>query len=161
VAGSLMAGLLHPLTGLDHVLMIIAVSAWASMLAPSGRVAIAACLALAVGVGALLPVGGGAPLEAGIALTVVGAGILLAVGRRWPLWATALLATTFALIHGFAQGSEGPARSAAYVSGLVVATGALALGVSFLSNRLRHRQPWLRAGGAASAAAGLSLLVAN
>ncbi len=55
---NLVAGVLHPLTGLDHVLMIVAVSAWAALLAPSGRLLVAACLALFVALGALLPVGG-------------------------------------------------------------------------------------------------------
>jgi urease accessory protein len=161
IGQNLMAGLLHPLTGVDHLLMIIAVSAWAALLASAGRLAVAACLAVFVGIGALLPVSGGAALEGAIATTVVGAGILLAVGRRWPLWATALLAAGFALVHGFAHGAEGPARSAAYVSGLVATTAALALIVSYLASLLRRRQVWLRTGGALSAAAGLSALLAN
>lgn len=161
IGQNLMAGLLHPLTGLDHLLMIMAVSAWAALLAPAGRVGVATCLALFVGIGALLPVNGGAALEGAIATTVVGAGILLAVGRQWPLWATALLAAGFALIHGFAHGAEGPARSAAYIAGLVATTGALALIVSYLASLLRRRQDWLRAGGALSAAAGLSALLAS
>lgn len=161
VGHNLMAGLLHSLTGLDHLLMIIAVSAWAALLASAGRIAVAACLALFVGVGALLPVSGGAALEGAIASTVVGAGILLAIGRKWPIWATGLLAAGFALIHGFAHGAEGPARSAAYILGLVATTCALALIVSYLASLLRRQQIWLRAGGALSAAAGLSALFAN
>ena len=43
-----MAGLMHPLTGLDHVLMIIATSLWAAQLQPAGRVMVAACLGLFV-----------------------------------------------------------------------------------------------------------------
>jgi urease accessory protein len=156
---NLMAGLLHPLTGLDHVLMIVAVSAWAALLAPAGRVTVAASLAVFVGIGALLPIGGGAALEATIALTVVGSGILLAVGRRWPLWATAVLAACFALIHGFAHGTEGPGRSGLYVTGLMVMTGVLALIVSFVAARLRSRPLWLRATGLASAALGMAAMV--
>lgn len=154
VGENLMAGLLHPLTGLDHVLMIVAVSAWASLLAPRGRVVVAAALALFVGVGALLPVGGSAKLEAAIALTVVGAGVLLAVGRRWPLWASSALAAGFALIHGFAHGAEGPGRSSAYIFGLVLASAVLALVVSFAAARVQRHPLWLRAAGLLSAATG-------
>ena len=50
----LLAGTLHPLTGLDHLLMIIAISAWASLLAPAGRIVVATCLALFVGIGAVI-----------------------------------------------------------------------------------------------------------
>src|SRR5690606_497933 len=67
VADNLVTGLMHPLGGLDHLLMIVAVSAWAALLQPAGRIVVAACLALFVGVGALLPVSGGAALEAAIA----------------------------------------------------------------------------------------------
>lgn len=151
---NLMAGVLHPLTGLDHMLMIVAVSAWAALLAPSSRVGIAACLALFVGVGALVPVSGGPALEAAIALTVMGAGVLLAVGRRWSLWATGALSAVFALVHGFAHGAEAPAQSPAYVAGLMLATAALAILVSFAAAGLHPRTPWLRITGIVSAAAG-------
>lgn len=157
--GSLMAGLVHPLSGLDHVLMIIAVSAWAGGLPAAGRVMVAACLAVFVGAGALLPVAGGAALEAGIALTVVGAGMLLALGRRWPTWATGMLAAVFALIHGFAHGAEGPGRSLFYVAGLVCATGGLALASAFIAARLGQQNLLLRAAGGVGAAAGTWALI--
>jgi urease accessory protein len=154
---NLVEGLLHPLTGLDHVLMLLAVSAWAALLRPAGRVLVAACLAVAVGIGALLPVGSGMLVESAIALTVVGAGILLAMGRRWPVWATSAVAAVFALVHGFAHGAEGPA-SGAYVGGLVLATGAAALLVSNLTALVRPRLLWLRSAGVASAALGVATL---
>lgn len=155
-----MAGLTHPLTGADHVLMIVAVSAWAAQQKPAGRVMIALCLGFFVAIGALAPVAppAGPGLEAAIALTVVGSGILLAAGRRWPLWATACFAALFALIHGFAHGAEGPATSVRYVPGLVVATMGLALAAAFLAARLQTRGNWLRLMGVASAVAGLAAL---
>lgn len=159
-AQDFLAGLAHPLSGLDHLLMIMAVSAWAALLPAAGRVAVAACLALFVALGAALPVAPqpGVALEAAIALTVVGAGILLAMGRRWPLWATAATAATFALIHGFAHGAEGPSESLLYVPGLVVATALLALAVSFGVARVQAQRAWVRAGGWLSAATGALLL---
>ncbi|MDQ2639902.1 MAG: HupE/UreJ family protein [Pseudomonadota bacterium] len=159
-AGHLMAGMLHPLTGLDHVLMIVAVSAWSALLPMHGRIAVAACLALFVGVGALLPVGGGPLLESAIALTVVGSGLLLAIGRRAPLWASGALAAGFALIHGFAHGAEGPAQSGLYVPGLVISTALLAALVSQAAVRLSAHASFLRIAGAASAAVGAAALTA-
>jgi urease accessory protein len=157
---SFMAGLLHPLTGLDHVLMIAAISAWAAMLRPLQRVAVAACLAGSVAVGAVLPFAPvhGAGLEAAIGLTVVGSGILLAMSRRWPLWATGLLASGFAMIHGLAHGAEGPA-TAAYVTALAISTGTLALAVTCLAARLRAGNTWWRVGGVATAAAGAAAIL--
>jgi urease accessory protein len=130
-----MAGLVHPLGGLDHVLMIVAVGAWAAVLAPAGRWLVAASLGLFVAVGALLPVAAGAGLEVALALTVAAACLLLARGRRWPAWSGASLAGLFALVHGFAHGAEGPPHQALYVPGLVVATSGLALAASMLVAR--------------------------
>jgi len=158
-----MAGMAHPLTGLDHVLMIVAVSAWAALLKPAERIGIAACLGAFVAIGALAPWSpvAGSTLEAALALTVIGAGVLLAVGRRWPVWATSSLAALFALIHGFAHGAEGPAASPLYVPGLVVATAGMALMVSFLAAKLPAHRDWPRALGVLSAAAGATALFGN
>jgi urease accessory protein len=150
-----MTGLMHPLSGLDHVLMIVVVSAWAAQLQPAGRVMVAACLGLFVAVGAVAPAAvAGQGLEAAIALTVIGAGILLAVGRRWPVWVTASVAALFALVHGLAHGAEGTATSDSYVPGLVVATAGLALLVSFAAARLQSHRSWLRFCGALGAISG-------
>jgi urease accessory protein len=163
VGENIVAGLMHPFTGLDHVLMIAAVSAWAAMLKPAGRIVVAACLAVFVAIGAVLPsaLTSGAALEAGIALTVVGSGMLLAMGRRWPLWATGTVAALFAMIHGFAHGAEGPADSMAYVPGLAIATGGLALAVSILAARLSAQRIWLRIAGALGVVAGATALISN
>lgn len=154
---NLVEGLVHPLGGLDHLLMLVAIGAWAALLQPAGRIVVAACLALFVGIGALLPVGNGILVEAAIALTVIGAGTLLALGRRWPLWATSALGAVFALVHGFAHGAEGPAAGA-YVIGLMLATGAAAWLVSTVTARLQPQKLWLRVTGIASAALGVAAL---
>jgi len=154
------AGLMHPLSGLDHVLMIVAVSAWAAQLAPAGRVIVAASLGLFVAVGALAAVAApaGPALEAAIALTVVGSGALLAAGRRWPAWIAASFAALFAFMHGLAHGAEGAATSGSYVLGVVAATVELALLVSFLAARMRSHRGWLRLIGAMGAVAGAVVL---
>lgn len=155
-----MAGLMHPLTGLDHVLMIVAVGLWAAQLKAAGRVVVAACLGVFVALGALLPAAplAGPGLEIAIALTVIGAGILLAVGRRWPVWATASFAALFALVHGFAHGAEGPAASSFYVPGLTAATAGLALIISFIAARMQAHRMWLRLAGVAAALTGAAAL---
>jgi urease accessory protein len=160
VGQDFVAGVLHPLSGLDHVLMIVAVSAWSGAMSNQGRLVVAACLALFVAVGAVLPFApvADAPLEAAIALTVLGSGLLLALGRRWPLAASATLAALFAMIHGFAHGAEGPAGSMVYVPGLALATGGLALGVSFLASQLQSQRRWLQCAGLLSAITGVALL---
>jgi urease accessory protein len=161
VGAGFVAGLMHPLSGLDHVLMIVAVSLWAAQLPAMGRVVVAASLGLFVAIGALAPVAppAGPGLEAAIALTVIGSGILLAIGRRWSLPVTAAFAALFALIHGFAHGAEGPAAgSSLYVPGLVAATVGLALLVSFVAARLQARRGWLRIAGVLGAITGTAAL---
>ncbi|MEO8313671.1 MAG: HupE/UreJ family protein [Pseudomonadota bacterium] len=159
VGQNFVAGMMHPLTGLDHILMIVAVSAWAGAMPRTGRVIVPACLAVFVAIGALAPVQiSGPALEASVALTVMGAGMLLALGHRWPTWATAVLAALFALIHGFAHGAEGPMESLTYVPGLAAATGGLALAVSFLAAGLQSHRGWMRSIGLASATFGVVAL---
>ena len=68
------------------------------------------------------------------------------------------LAALFAVIHGFAHGAEGPAGSLAYVPGLALATGVLALGVSYLAMRLQSQRRWLQLAGMLGAATGVALL---
>lgn len=156
---TLLAGLLHPLSGLDHVLMIVAVSAWAALLPLSGRMLVVACLALFVTLGAALPLApAGAGLEMALALTVIGSGMLLALGRHMPLWAAGLLAGGFALVHGFAHGTEGPAESGLYIPGLAIATAGLSLLVSFAAASLQQRVAVLRAAGCLGALGGLAAL---
>jgi urease accessory protein len=158
---NLMAGLLHPLTGLDHLLMVVAVGAWAALQPPARRLVIAGCLALFMGAGALLPVTGGPALEAAIALTVVGAGILLTIRRPWPMPASGLLVATFALIHGFAHGAEGPPNSSLYIAGLTLTTSAIALAASSVAARVKSHPSWLRIAGVACTLSGTVVLVTS
>jgi urease accessory protein len=160
VGQDLIAGVMHPLSGLDHVLMIVAVSAWASSMSGARRLIVAACLAVFVAIGAMVPAAplSGASLEAAIALTVIGSGMLLALGRGAPIWLAGSLAAAFALVHGFAHGAEGSSALLAYVTGLAAATGGLALVVSFIAARLQAHRGWLRLAGALGAGAGAAAL---
>lgn len=156
----LAAGVMHPLSGLDHVLMIVAVSAWASSMPGARRLIVAGCLAAFVAIGAMVPAAplSGASLEAAIALTVIGSGMLLALGRGAPLWLAGSLAAAFALVHGFAHGAEGSPASLAYVPGLALATGGLALAVTFIAARFQAHRGWLRLAGVLGAGAGTAAL---
>ena len=122
----MLAGLLHPLMGWDHLLAMVAVG----MLAVMGRSKPAWQLPLAfVGfmlIGALLGINGVAiaAVETGILLSLVVLGGLLAVGRAGYLSVMTLCCALFGMLHGNAHGIELPANSAAssYISGFIVAT---------------------------------------
>src|SRR5262245_51982348 len=106
------SGWLHPLTGPDHMLAMLAVGAWSAQL--GGRaiwtVPIAFVCAMAIGSIAALR---GWPLpgtEILIAASVLGLGLAIALDRRFA-WPVAAVATAlFGLAHGSAHGSEMPSK---------------------------------------------------
>lgn len=159
------AGVLHPLTGLDHLLAMIAVGAWAAQIGGRARWLVPAAFAGMVAVGGAIGMGG-APIpgmEAAIALSVLllGGFILLALRPSLALGMT--LVGGFALFHGHAHGTELPeaAAPALYAAGFLAATlllHATGIGLGLLLPRIAGALA-LRAGGAAVAATGVLLLV--
>jgi urease accessory protein len=159
------AGFLHPLSGIDHALAMIAVGLWAVQ---SGRAAtwlLPITFPLAMIVGALLaranfPL---PSLETMIAVSVMLMGAAVAAGLRLPLLASSALVAFFAIFHGYAHFIEGPAgdSSPAYGAGFVSATVLLhACGIAggTLLRQL-HRSSFVRVGGAVIAVSGTALLV--
>lgn len=128
-ATGLLSGLAHPVSGLDHVLAMIAVGLWGAQL---GRPAI---WLLPVTFPLVMACGGfigllGIPLpgvEIGIALSAIALGLMVAAAARPPLWLAAALVAFFAVFHGHAHGTEVPdaASGVLYSVGFVVATGCL------------------------------------
>ncbi|MGE5146258.1 MAG: HupE/UreJ family protein, partial [Candidatus Eiseniibacteriota bacterium] len=107
-AESFAAGVAHPLTGLDHIAVMIAVGLWAAL--KSGR-ALWAWPAVFVGVmlagGALGMAHVALPLvEPGILASVVVLGLMVALAVDVPVAAGAALIGVFALLHGHAHGTE-------------------------------------------------------
>lgn len=130
-ASGLLSGILHPLSGLDHVVAMVAVGLWGGILGKPALwqlpVAFPVIMAVAGAFGAA-----GVPLpgvEVGIALSgiVLGAMVLFAV--QMPVWAAMCLVGVFAIFHGHAHGAELPASAnpMAYALGFVLATGTLHL----------------------------------
>ena len=131
-AGSVMAGLLHPVTGIDHVVAMVAVGLWGAVLgAPAiWLLPVAFPMVMAFGgvMGLLdLPLPG---VETGIALSALVLGILVMQQQRLPLALAAGLVGLFALFHGYAHGVELPDGADALLFSLafVAATGLLHLG---------------------------------
>jgi urease accessory protein len=160
-------GFAHPISGIDHVLAMVAVGIFAANL--GGRAFWAVPLAF---MGFML-VGGsfgvaGVPLpfvEVGIALSIVVLGLAVAIRYEWPVAAAMALVGVFAVFHGHAHGTEMPvdASSAQYAIGFVTATGLLHLvgiGIGFGIERAseRYSRRITQAGGAALACAGLLVL---
>lgn len=128
------AGFLHPFTGLDHLLAMIAVGLWAVRLGRRAVWTLPIVFPLAMLFGAALAVNGvGMPaIEPMIAISVIVLGALVAVGMKMPVTASAALVAAFAIFHGYAHASEAPSSQlAAYAAGFVSATVILhVLGVA-------------------------------
>lgn len=155
---SFMAGAVHPLSGMDHLLAMLAVGLLAGCAGGHMRWMVPASFVAFMAVGAMLGANGvHVPLiEIGIAFSLVVFGSALVVKR--PLRAPALMAmaAAFALFHGHAHGTEmGTDLSAApYALGFMLATASLhALGVLLTTRTLlpvpRSRLRALSGGGIA------------
>ena len=135
-ASGFVAGLLHPLQGLDHVVAMVAVGLWGAFLgAPAlWLLPIVFPLVMAVG-GAIGVLGYPLPaVETGIAASAVLLGAMVLLRARPPLLVAGALVALFAIFHGHAHGTELPfaADPAAYALGFMLATGTLhLLGIGF------------------------------
>lgn len=152
------AGFVHPFTGVDHLLAMVAVGVWAAQL--GGRWVWAVPLAF-VGSMALGGVLGFAGIrlpfvEPMIAASVLVLGLLIAM-RVQLRWSGLALVGVFALFHGIAHATEmpGDASKIVYAAGFVLATALLhAAGVGL------GMLPRARWAGVPVALAGLYLLAA-
>ena len=165
-AGGFAHGFWHPIGGLDHVLAMVAVGAFAVCLGgravwlvPSAFVAMMAVGGFAGMEGIQLPL-----VETGIALSVVVLGLAVAFQWKLPVAAASALVGLFAIFHGHAHGSEMPvdASGLGYAAGFMLATASLhvagiGLGLTVGSIGARSRFA-LQASGGVMALAGVALL---
>lgn len=157
-------GFLHPVTGLDHVLAMVAIGIFAAVI---GRRALwmvpGAFMAFMLAGGALAMAGVVVPfVETGIALSVIVLGAVVALRWQAEVAIAVLLAAFFAIFHGYAHGAEMPADAGAatYAAGFLASTALLhAAGLALGWGVSRHADARLaRVGGAAVAVAGVGLL---
>lgn len=134
-AAGLLAGLAHPISGLDHVLAMVAVGLWGAQLGAPALWLLPLTFPLVMALGGLLGLLGVAlpGVEIGIAASAVLLGAAVMTQQRLPLVAAAALVGFFAVFHGHAHGTELPAGQSGllYSLGFVVATGCLhAVGIA-------------------------------
>lgn len=127
-----LAGLLHPLLGLDHLLAMLAIGLWASQLKGRTPALLFASFIGAMGLAALVVVMGAAQTlgepgmvgEFGIVCSLMLAGLLLAFRVQLAPLAGAAVAGLFALFHGYAHGAEVPGGAVVwqYFAGFLLAS---------------------------------------
>ena len=158
------SGLKHPISGLDHVIAMIAVGLWGAQLGAPAIWMLPVAFPLVMAMGGMLGLLG-LPLpgvEIGIAASAILLGAAVLMELRPPLALAAALVGFFAVFHGYAHGSELPAGESGllYSIGFVVATGCLhGVGITI---GVVHRWGWgqraIRVTGAAIALAGVFFL---
>lgn len=139
----LVAGMLHPFIGLDHLLAMMAVGLWAARQGNPGTWFLPALFPVVMTIGAGLALSGtGLPMvEPLITASVIVLGVLALAGVRLPLVPSGTLVSVFALAHGHAHGTEIPAGGdiAAYAAGFIGSTVILHLIGLFLGMHAQRR----------------------
>jgi urease accessory protein len=163
-AAGFLSGLSHPVSGLDHVLAMIAVGLWGAVLGPPAIWVLPVAFPLMMAVGGLMgllgvPVPG---VEIGIAVSAIMLGVMVLAEVRPAIWVAAAIVAFFAIFHGHAHGRELPAGTSAllYSLGFVVATGLLhAVGIVLgVAHRWSAGRQAVRVAGGGVALAGLFFL---
>ena len=160
-------GFVHPFSGLDHILAMVAVGLVAAHLGERALWLVPCSFIVMMAAGGVLGASGvELPLvEVGIAMSVIVLGGLVAFQASLPTGVAMGLVGFFAIFHGHAHGAEMPvdASGVSYAGGFIVATAILhAVGVAIglrwggLSSGASRRVAQF--GGGAMALAGVGIL---
>ena len=135
-----MAGIAHPLGGLDHVMAMVAVGLWAASLGGRATWALPIAFVMAMGLGGMagvmnLPLPG---VEPGILASIFGLGGAVLLALKASLKQAAALVAGFGLFHGYAHGAEGPTDGVLiYAVGFILSSLALHM-LGLLTGRVLH-----------------------
>jgi urease accessory protein len=159
------SGLVHPLTGWDHLLAMVAVGLWAAQLGGRARWALPAGFVGTMILGAAAGILGlrFSAVETGILASVLVLGLAVASAARLPLGLGIALVALAGSVHGLAHGAEMPlqADSLRFLAGMVTATAGLhAAGLAAGLVAGRRSTALVRWAGAGIAAAGVLLFLA-
>jgi urease accessory protein len=135
------SGLLHPLTGTDHVLAMVAVGLWAAVQGRSAMVAWPiSFVAAMLGGFAVARLGFNLPAhETMIAASLIALGGVLTLRLSASIVMGSFFVALAGFAHGFAHGLEAQGAIAAFAIGFAIATALLhvaGLGLGFAAARL-------------------------
>ena len=157
-------GFVHPFTGLDHLLAMLASGMWAVQLGGRARWQVPMVFVGMMMLGALLGMSTGAvaQVETGVIASVIVLGLLVAATVRAPRASGAVVVAAFAALHGHTHGAEMPSVAGAgfYIAGFALATALLHSVAVIVATLLQssRRAVLVRIIGALIAAAGTVLL---
>jgi urease accessory protein len=160
------AGLIHPFTGLDHMLTMTAVGLFAAIKGGKAMIVwpLGFVVSMLVGYGCGVAYPGLSMVEPAILASVIVLGVLVATRAGAPFTAGLSLIALFGLAHGYAHGAEAPAGGGlSFPLGFALSTVVLqasGLIVGAVGLRL-HRPQVVQALGAAVALGGVALAFAG
>ena len=150
---AVLQGVLHPLTGIDHLVFMLALGIYAAHLPRK--------LCASMGVASMAAIIlGAAPDSIGITTEVVESGVLASVAlmgvalvsrRNVPAWMALPVAAVLSFLHGLAHAESGldGVNRMEFIAGLVLTSGALFSVAALLFRRASTKNPALQYGSAA------------
>jgi urease accessory protein len=163
-AAGFLSGVRHPISGLDHVIAMIAVGLWGAQLGAPAIWVLPVAFPMVMAFGGMLAlIGVQLPgVEIGIAASAILLGVAVLLELRPNLAIAAALVGFFAIFHGYAHGTELPADQSGllYSMGFVLATGCLhgvGIGIGTV-HRWNYGKVLVRVAGAAIAVTGAGFL---
>jgi urease accessory protein len=141
-ATGFVAGLVHPLTGVDHLAAMTMVGLWSGLAFPRHRLRLPAIMLSALLAGFLYGIGGGvmAAPELLIQATLALIGLNLVLDIKMRSHAAAVLVAMTGLAHGFAHGIEVPPASdpRSFMAGFCLSSSALLAAGLGIATVARH-----------------------
>jgi urease accessory protein len=164
-----MAGFTHPVSGLDHLLSMLAVGIISTQLKNTYAIwTLPATFVCVMALGGAMGMLGlhMAGAEIGIALSVMLLGASILFGSRLPSAVIYTLVAVFAVCHGYAHGAEMPAHSEAliFAIGFMITTAAIHVAgilIGLSSFRISRGADYLRLAGGAMAGIGAVFVFAS
>jgi urease accessory protein len=164
--GSFIAGLAHPVLGVDHFLAMVSVGILSAQIGGRAIWTVPTTFVSVMAIGGLL--GwldvGLTSIELGISFSVLALGTAIAADRKLPVLVAMGAVAIFAIFHGYAHGSEMPnvANAIRYALGFMTGTALLHIAgllVGDISQHYNRGKLLLRIAGAAIAGVGTWFLV--
>jgi len=161
----LVTGFMHPFSGLDHLLAMVAVGIGAMQPGSAALWTLPLVFPLAMAAGVAMGASGLAlpGVETGIAVSSLILGVMVVARIQMPVIGAAAMIATLALFHGYAHGLEMPAGAIGWTYGACFVVGTLLLHLAGIAMGSLHRfgvgASALRGIGAGIAGAGTLLLV--
>ncbi len=163
--GSFIAGLAHPVLGIDHFLAMVSVGIVSAQIGGRAIWTVPATFVVVMALGGLLGFidAGLTAVETGIAFSVLVLGIAIAADRKLPVMLAMAGVGVFAVFHGYAHGAEMPTVAAPvrYATGFMTGTALLHVAgvlIGDISQHYARGRVLLRVAGGAIAGVGALFL---